>query len=66
MRNSIELNAFQLTLLCFAFAEIGAVTGLLVTRNVTLTAGLLQIIAMVFVSISVLLGARKKETREKQ
>ena len=66
MRYSIELNAFQLILLCFASGEIGAVICLLVSRNISLTAGVLQIVAMVFVSISVLIGARKSDSAKGQ
>jgi hypothetical protein len=66
MRHSIELHAFHIILLCLASGEIGAVICLLVTRNISVTAGVLQIAAMVFVSISLLIGARKKSVESKQ
>lgn len=58
-----ELNIFQTILLCCAAAEIGAVICLLVTRNISLIAGLIQIVAMVFVSISILISSRRNAAK---
>ena len=56
-----ELNLFQTFLLFFAAAEIGAVSCMLVTNNISAVAAMLQIVAMLFVSLSILISARKRQ-----
>ena len=59
MNQTFELNLLQVLLLYFAAGEIGAVVSLMVEQNITCLAGSLQIVAMLLVTVSVLIGARK-------
>ena len=65
MKYTFELNLLQLLLLYFAAGEIGAVASLMAGGNVTPIAGLVQLLAMLLVTVSVLLGAKKKRKAEK-
>jgi len=62
MKSKWEFSLYKVTILFFAGMILGAEISLLTTNNVSLRGGMLEIIAMISVSIAVLISCRKKET----
>jgi len=62
MKSRWNFTFYKVGLMYCAAIIIGAAIVLLWTRNISLLAGCLEILAMVFLSVSVLISCREKET----
>jgi hypothetical protein len=64
MKSKWEFSLYKVVLLFYIGMIIGGAIALLTTNNMNILGGILVIVSMILVSVSILMGCRKKEAAQ--